>query len=454
MPARQSIYKALPDWLIGAFCLAIPALFNSYPLITADSGAYISNGYLLQMPLDRPIAYSVLTRIASMGVTLWGVVAAQALTVSLLLLILARYLLGAAYRLRSFAAIMLTIGTATSAGWFVGQIMPDIFTAILLLSCLILYLIPASRPQRIAVAILIGGCMLMHNSNLLIALLLGAIFFIRAVRTGNLPLRRTGLVLLVTCAVSWITLSTMNAIAGRGFRPSAGSHVFIMSRMVETGMMDEFLDDYCRSDSTAYKLCAYRNRLPHRQWDFMWDTDGPLYKTGGWVKNEPEFNRILVKTLTTPKYLGLHFVKAAHGTLRQLPLLYVGDGLQAYEPSSSPARAIRQHLRSEENEFNTSEQQRRGRHLEWWNPVIIVFSLLAIIMALLLPVGRSAEKAPPAFRSALRVILLFLLINAGVTATLATVIGRYESRVFWVLPFLSILYIVRNLYHRKAAAMD
>jgi len=267
-------------------------------------------------------------------------------------------------------------------------------------------------------------------------------------------LRRTGIVLLAVAAISWISLSSMNAIAGRGFRPSAGSHVFIMSRMVENGIMDNFLDDYCPADPEAYKLCAYRDRLPGRQWEFMWNEHSPLYATGGWQANEEEYGRIIAKTLTTPKYIGLHVIKATHATFRQMPLLYVGDGLQQYEQASSPAREINAHFKGEEKEFHASEQQHRGRHLEWWNPLIIIFSLASIIAALILPLGRNINKTPPAFRSALRIILLFLLLNAAVTASLATVIGRYEARVFWVLPFLSILYIVRSLYYRKAAAMD
>src|SRR4051812_28721662 len=97
-PSRKTLYRLLPDWLFGAFCLAIPALYNSYPLITSDSGAYIGNGYSLMMPIDRPLAYSVLLRISSLDTTLWGLISVQVLTVSLLLLVLTRYFLGPVYR--------------------------------------------------------------------------------------------------------------------------------------------------------------------------------------------------------------------------------------------------------------------------------------------------------------------------------------------------------------------
>src|SRR3954469_25639022 len=91
--SRKLWLRLIPDWLCGALFLAIPALYNSYPLVTSDSGAYIENGYKLQVPLDRPLAYSIFIRIASLGITTWGIVLVQALILSLLLLVITRHLL-------------------------------------------------------------------------------------------------------------------------------------------------------------------------------------------------------------------------------------------------------------------------------------------------------------------------------------------------------------------------
>jgi hypothetical protein len=369
------------------------------------------------------------------------------------MLVIARHFLGSAYRRSSFAAIMLLIGAATSCGWFAGQIMPDIFTAILLLICIILLAIPLSRTASWALYMLMLCCILMHNSNLLISLLLGIILFIYCLwKKERAAMRRTAIALVTSSVIGWLSLSAMTAIAGRGFRPSVASHVFLMSRMVENGIMDDFLDDYCPTDSGAYKLCAYRNHLPRRQWDFMWDAAGPLYATGGWQANEAEYNRIIRKTLTTPKYLALHVIKATHATLRQLPLIYAGDGIMIFDYASSPQREIYNHFKGEQKEFNSSEQQTGGIRFSNWNLLITVFALLSCCSALLLKQSPARAGTPADMRRVVRVCLLFLLVNASVTATLATVIGRYESRVFWILPFLSILYIVRSLHRGDESA--
>jgi hypothetical protein len=443
---RKTYYRLVWDWLFGTFCLAIPALYNSYPLLTSDSGAYIGNGYSLVMPIDRPLAYSVLLRIASLDITLWGIIAVQTLLVSGLLLLLARHFLGTVYRSRTFAAIMLITGVGTSGGWFASQVMPDIFTAVLILATVLICMIPLTRIARIALYILVFGCILMHNSNLLIALICGVILLAYGMVRKHAVIRSTAAGLIIVSAAGWITLSAMNAIADRGFRPSSASHVFLMSRMVESGIMDEFLDDYCPTDSAAYKLCAFRGRLPKRQWEFMWDEQGPLYTTGGWQANEPEYSRIIMKTLTTPKYILLHTVKATFATLRQLPLIYVGDGILPYDYSSSPDREISLHLKGEIKEFRSSEQQGDNLHLVFWNAFIVLCSLGSCITALFIRKGPADPRFRADLRRALRIVLLLLMINAAITATLATVVGRYEARVFWILPFLSILYIVRSLH--------
>ncbi len=445
----------LPDWFLGALCLMIPALYNGFPLLTPDSSAYISNAFSLYVPLDRPLTYSLFLRITTMGVSLWGVVAAQALILSGLLLLLAQRLLAGVYRRRAFAGLMLLLGTATSAGWFAGQIMPDVFTAMLLLSLLLLCMPPLNAWLRWMLYALMLLCVTVHNSNLLIALLTGIVLLAQGWQRRDAARRRVGVALLGISAAGWVSLSAMNYEAGHGFRPSAASHVFLMSRMSESGLMDDFLNDYCVNDSTPYRLCASRRNLPDRQWAFMWGGESPLYRAGGWEATEPEYTRIIRKTLTTPKYILMHGVKAAQATLRQAPLLYVGDGFFRFKNDSVLQGTVHTHFPGEQKELNVSAQQEGGLHLDWWNAFLIAVSVLLIIAALLLqplPLPQRLAEEGPAFAPLVRVTLLFLFFNAAITAALATVIGRYEARVFWVLPFLAILYILRRYHYRAEGA--
>ena len=153
----------------------IPALYNSYPMVTSDSGAYINNAWIIHVPEDRPIGYSIFIRLMSLsGVSLWGVVIVQSLIVSFFLQLITRHLLGAKYHHFLFLGISLLLGVASTAGWFAGQVMPDIFTALLLLSLCVLFFIPLKKNWHVWILyIFILVCILLHNSNLLITLSLG-----------------------------------------------------------------------------------------------------------------------------------------------------------------------------------------------------------------------------------------------------------------------------------------
>lgn len=434
-------YSLFPDWLIGAFCLLLPALYNGFPLVTSDSGGYIGNSYMLYLPIDRPVAYSVFIRLASLGgLSLWGVVVAQALIVSGLLLTIARHVLGDAYRRNVFAAIMLMMGLATSAGWTCGQLTPDIFTAVLLLSLCILSAVPIHAGAKWLLYALMLGCMLSHNSNLLIGLLLSVMLIVYAWRKHKAQLRQAGIALLGISAVAWISLSAMNAYAGHGFRPSAASHVFIMSRMVENGIADTYLNEYCATEPNT--LCAFKGKLPTRQWNFMWDSTSPLYKVGGWEGTETEYSRIIRRSLTRPKYLMMHILKNSEATLRQLPLIQVGEELAPLKEGTSPYLALEAHSYNELKEYASAQQQEQNLGLNYWNMLIVLFTVGVIVTALFTS-GR--DGADHWLRGMLRMTLVFLVLNAAVTATLATVVARYEARVFWVLPFLATLHLVRRM---------
>ena len=250
--------KSLPDilshrYLIlagAALCLMIPPLYNSYPMVTSDSGAYINNAWIIHIPQDRPIGYSIFIRLASLsGISLWGVVIAQSLLLAFFLQYITRYLLGYHYHHFIFIAISLLTGVATSAGWFSGQIMPDIFTPLLLLSMCILFFIPIQKKVWLwTLYIFILGCILLHNSNLLITLLLSLLVILYAFVLKRKELYRPATALIMISITGWITLSLLVAIAGRGFRPSSATHIFIMSRMVENGILDAYLDENCDTE--------------------------------------------------------------------------------------------------------------------------------------------------------------------------------------------------------------
>ena len=86
------------------------------------------------------------------------------------------------------------------------------------------------------------------------------------------------------------------------------------------------------------------------------------------------------------------------------------------------------------------------------NFLIVIFALVAIAMALLM--SGSSHKLSikhSTYSRMFRFVILFLIVNAAITATFSTVIGRFQSRVFWVLVFLCMLYLVNLWLIRRSS---
>jgi hypothetical protein len=168
--------------LLAAALLTWPAVLNGYPLVFSDSGTYLSQALNRYLGWDRPVFYSLLMLPLHMGLTTWPVVAAQALIVAWVLRAVARALLP------GHPAWLLTVLTAALAlvsplPWSAAQLMPDVFSGLLVLALALLVLVPErlGLTDTAGLTALSAFAIAAHLSNLPLALGLLALL---------LPLRR------------------------------------------------------------------------------------------------------------------------------------------------------------------------------------------------------------------------------------------------------------------------
>lgn len=451
---RSERLLQLLAWLGCTLCLLIPALYNGYPLVNPDTGAYVSSGWGLNhfhVPIDRPIGYSIFIRVTSLsGLSLWGVAVAQTLILVYFLRRVTKKLLNKNYSERLFFAIIILLATCTSAGWFSSHLLPDIFAAILLLAIADLYLTPLSSKKGKALYFFaIWFIMNQHNSHLLIALVLclfAGIYYL--IKRKRWFLKKTLFLFYITL-FSFISMSFFNLWSGNGFRPSASTHVFLMARMAENGILDKFLKEYCPVEH--YSLCDYQNKTGDRQWDFMWG-EGHLQAAGGWDKTAPEYNKIIFKTLANPKYLGLHIYESLEAGTRQLSqfMLFV----QPQTEGTSPYSAIDRLFPREIKEYRTSMQQRGvlPEQTGFMNGLLFIFLVITSVLTLFIYDKNNKGAVQLNWNFFLVLIVSGLLINGFATAVFSTVVDRLQARVFWLLPFACLIFIVNNFKEKLSGA--
>lgn len=440
-------------YLLFTFILIWPALHNMFPLVTPDTGTYIHSGLALSMPVDRPWGYGIFLLLSSMAVSPWFPIFWQGFFAAWLLIKLGTKCLARNMSWPFWAGIILIISFGTAIAWFNSQLMADAFTGLLLLAILLLYLKPETRRERNMLNAFVIFCLFTHHSHLLTTFLLCIIlWFYFSRRKLSFEKWVSIKLILYSIGVAFI-ISTANFIGHYGFGLSPASHLFLMSRMAENGILDAYLKDKCPVESNV--LCPYQGKTGARQWDFMWSAaELPHTKENGWEQSQAPYRKIIFGTLTSPKFLGMQIVKNSEAGLKQLTQLQFREGLeQTYPEGSSVHENIRKEFPSYLKEFETDYQNQNKLPFDISGVIIQIVSILLIIAGFWsrsYNLQHTNEKEKSNWNKLFLITVGFIIINAFLTATFSTVIGRLQARVFWVLPVICLFYFTKMLLTKYA----
>ncbi len=435
-PARVAIVVG------GALALLTVPLANRYPLLDADTGTYLLSAFTGLVPLDRPYWYGLFVRLASLdGVSLWGVVALQAVLCSAMLWRCWRVFGDG--RARTYLLTIAVLAPITGLGWYTGQLMSDTFTLTGILAGLLVLLAPAHPAERAGWALLVFFSCWVHSSHMLIFPITFAVFGLYLAWRKQAVARGRAVLLGATVLLAWPGLYTANGwVSGEPFL-SRYSHVFLMSGMADNGILAPWLADHC--PDARYGICQYADSVPTTHKAFMWEARSPLQWQGGPLAVRAEWDAIIRSTLTEPKYIALHVRASAINTVRVLGIWRIADGIQGdyfRQPYSPPYGGLRDHLPHELDTFlasaqNTGEGTMGLPWLDHLYQLVLVLSLAGGVW-----VWRHPHR-PAQARTVLVLCLLTVVIGAWICGTLSTVDSRFMARTAWSLPFVVALFAWR-----------
>ena len=449
---------------IAALLLFLPMFFFTQGsiLCTTDTGAYLqtisnieSHGLAEAIPMDRSVFYGLFLwagkhwfgigpLLSQMGIAIHPPFLFEILLVPCVLLLLgAVYLLKSAFTQQTawIAAIAMSVATLiTPLPWFVFQVMPDVFTPLLFLYAM-MFLKTTSRGAKVLSTFVLLFAALMHHSHLpLLTAFAAGIHCIKPLRSQlNFSTQQTKQ-LFVLSFLPWIITIALNAWAGNGITPSKGSHVFLMGKLCENGILKAYLDEnpidqnpLAQSHPEIATFYQHKNNLPQHAWDFVWNDQPLLGPTGGWHHSKDLYLSIYAATLTSPKLVIKHIEAAAKATFQQVFLNHAGDGLEPLSKEGAVATELKKHFPGDfQGFFGHSAQQQSRINFGTFNQVYDIVAAILILTCLLL-----LYKFPnPQYAWLLGVTLFFVLCNAFVTANLANVLSRLNARTFWLIPLM------------------
>lgn len=420
------------------------AVWNGFPFLFFDSGAYVLEGFARVFVPERSPVYSLFIHYADGRTSLWFVALIQSLLTATAIVEFARALWP-----RSSFWLMLRTGAAlsvlTSISWFVGQIEPDCFTAVLIL-CMYPLAFKASKLGIIRglLLVLIGGFAIgTHPSHLGtsggLALCVGALRLSAWIwKDLRLPRPNVALpVVMVGCGLSLVLLSNHAiAIHNAGLKEkwfvSRSGSFFLAARLMGDGVVQKTLTDLCPTHKLM--LCPYKDHLPKTADNFLWGPESPFNKIGRFYGPKEEYDLIVSHSLT--HYPLQSLLPGLGGSLRQYFMLRTGDGVEPQEWVLGPL--FRGFMPGQYKAYLDAHQQRGILRFPAVNVVHVPLAILAQLW-LATVLWRAIKRRRWNLGTLPAFILLGLLGNAMVCGLFSGPHDRYQSRVAWLAPMIVLL---------------
>jgi hypothetical protein len=412
------------------------AIWNGFPIVFYDTGAYLLEGLGGHFLAERSSVYSLFLRLAGAGASLWPVVLLQAGATGFVMVETARSFTPT-LSLFTFLALSAALVVATGIGWYVGEIQPDCFTAVLVLAVYLLAFRPAAL-GRLRSTILIGiasFAIAVHPSHLVLGVLLVTL----------VAVYRAGIVLAdIWAAAGWpradslkpataLAFAFVLAVAANFsftreiFLNRAGPN-FLFGRLLQDGVVMRLLEDTC--PRAGYRLCAYKDVLPPRGDAWLWAPYSPFFKLGGFAGTRAESARIVMDSLKRYPLLNVKLVFLDGA--RQFVSFRTGDQV---EPQQWALHSVFAAFTPHQVQAYMAARQQRG--LLRFHDINLVhvpvgdLSLLGLTGLL----GFAAWRREHDAAVFLGFVLAGLLGNALICGALSNPHDRYQSRLIWLAPF-------------------
>jgi hypothetical protein len=412
------------------------AIFNGAPLVFSDTMSYAVAALRREVPGMYSVFYSVLILPLHQGVSLWPVVFAQAAMMAHFLYLVVRCTSDGRIGTRHLLLIVAVLCIWTSLPWITGEILPDVFTPVVMLGTFLLVFCGdrLGRGEICYVVALTTIAITTHLSHVPIALglllLAPALQFLLGAKIRLRRIMLLGGILSVAIgsmlAVNWVNSGT--PVFARN------SNVFLLAKWIDEGPALAFLQKACKTEH--HKLCAHLDELKGRTHDDLkWRPDSPFLKVGGFDVLESEAREIVRGTLRDHPFEILQ--KAFLDAGRQLLRFRTGDGLLP-EYAHWVAGLLHSDFNPETALALSQSRQSQGRlpisEIRPLHLVAVIFGLIACIWTF------ARRAALPHHVVALQLFIVAGIVwNAIVTGGLSGPHDRYLARVIWLVLFVGIL---------------
>ena len=444
MQVRGGAATALGMAILSLMFLSV-AVWNGFPLIFYDTGAYVLEGLGHVFLVERAPVYAELLFLAGGAVSLWPITILQALMISYIILEVARCEVPK-LTLLGLTVIGLALSLLTGIAWYVGQVEPDIFTPAVILGCWLL-LFRGERLGRVGIGwvmALTGLAVACHPSHLGLygglLIVVGLLKLVARARPwlSGLNIRRGLMGLLVSLG---LVIAGNFALTGTIFISKSGS-VFVFARLMQDGIVQRLLDDTCppRGD-IHWQLCAYKNRLAKNANAWLWGQGSGFHSLGGFTSDTQQKEDSLIIVQSIMRYPMMNLKAAVYDSVLQFLEFKTGDGI---EPQLTILESgFKRLIPGQVPAYLEARQQRGLIRFKTLNMIHVPVGAISVLGLLLLLQHGLARRAWEEV-SLPTLVLLGLIGNAIICGSFSNPHDRYQSRVIWLPSLVLLLAVARD----------
>lgn len=367
----------------------------------------------------RSVTYSILSFIlGAPGGSMWLLAAFQALSVGLVVSI--TLFVFETYKCVPIARIAL-LAAGTPVAFVSTLVVPDIFTAITILSITLLACAydRLSKSLTITLALLASAAVTFHMSNFPIAFVMtlaGLAVLAWPSRRPKAILTRRGLLVATPVLVGSLVTLVLNFAAFGSPSLTGERFPLTLARSVAEGPGKWYLEENC--SRLRYAICEiYPDRVPGDMNEFLWGENGldqlASVEQLDRIRSE-ERDVVLAATKAYPLQelarISLNFVKQ----------------LVSFKPQGFDSR-IQRDAHGIPHWIETPSSNR-------WVSVVYIASVVGITLSLAAMVYLWASKRD--VRTVIAMTLIGIAINAAVCVYFSGTTGRYQARVIWLIPLI------------------
>ncbi len=430
MPIADPRAEITASLLLVPLLLSV-AIWNGFPLIFYDTGAYILQGLGRVFVVERSPVYSLFLSYGGGGKSLWFIAIIQTALTAFVIVETARCV-APKMKFGAFMLVAVALVILTGLPWYAGQIEPDCFTALTVLCAYLLafHARDLGWPRATAIFFTAAFAAATHPSHILLIVglvLIVAVFKIVSIaRNGVAGFRLSSLALPLMSAILAVamTFAANYSLTGKLFFNRAGS-VFVFASMLQDGLVDRLLADTC--PQSGYNLCVYKDDLPKTAEHWLWFPDSPFAALGHFDGTAAESQRIVNDILT--RYPRAFFLSTVKDTVEQLTDFRTGDQIEPQEWVLHGS--LTKFIPTQMTAYMDARQQEGDIRFHDVNDVhwpVAALGQIGALAALLMMVRRRRWNSA----IFLGFTLVALLGNALICGALSNPHDRYQSRLVWL----------------------